>query len=358
MNVKIRNFLFTKIAVFVLVLSIWNCSYEVFSFCDHHNGRRNRQNDILLGVRASRLLFGEYNVVKETEDNSLKGRFVNILEKDGNEFSRHLSALKHDENFPNQLNFCTHYGNEQRPPNALMRDYGSECGFSLSNFYENSKKPLYELKRSASDDSIFGGLGVADSYESIDHISNDSLDSCGLDIVKNEKHFTMANAISEQEEFDKLIREHKSGKATERGIYGLLKKVDRKVESEILTLMKYDLGYDNNKEHRGKCRRGYKKLLNDIKKYRIFVPLMIFGTIAVVLMPHIFFGSIVLSTAAFSTSFFKLYFVSLLSSFILGTYYQIKYEKCSNIVGRFLKNKKRPCLKNKVPPAYVAFRDL
>ncbi|GAB69404.1 Pv-fam-d protein, partial [Plasmodium cynomolgi strain B] len=329
------------------------------NFYKKHN-EKNSQNGTLLDVRTSRLLFGGANVGKETKDNSLKGRIINILEKDGNEFSRHLNALIHDENFRNELNFLTHDSNVKRTLNALMRDDTSESLSSISSFEENFKRPLNELKRNVSEDSIFGDLGVYNSDESIDDISNDSLFSSGLDIVKNEKHFTKADAISEQKELDKLIREQNAKRVTESGIYGLLKQIDRKVESEMLNIMKSDFGYgyDNNKKCSTKCKSVYKKFLNDIKQYRIFLPFIITGAIAVVLIPHILFGCILGTTATCSASLFYLYIVSLFSSFSLGIYYQIKYEKCSKIIRRFLKYKKRPSLKRNPMSIYCFYRSL
>ncbi|CAA9990049.1 Plasmodium exported protein, unknown function [Plasmodium knowlesi strain H] len=351
MNVKIINFLFTKIAAFAFVLSIWNFSYETFSFTNQHNGRRIRQNGILLGAGTRRLLFGECNVVKETDDIFLKGRTVKILKKDSNEISSRLDALIKDENFRNQSKFWTHYNHAQRTPNALMRDDRSQSVLSLSSFGENFKIPLYELKRSISEDSIFPDSGVYNSFQSINHISNDSLDSCGLGVLKNEKCLTMIDAISEQKEFEKLIQEHRFKKIIEPGIYGFLKKIDRKVESEMLNIMKGDFGYDNNKADRAICKNRYKKLLKYIKKYRIFLPLIVFGAIAIVLMPYVLFCNILIFTTTSSFSLFHLYMVSLASSFFLSIYYQNKYEKCSKIIGRFLKYRKDPSLKKKIPPA-------
>ncbi|KMZ76672.1 hypothetical protein PVIIG_05159 [Plasmodium vivax India VII] len=345
MNVKIINFFFTKIAAFALVLSVRNCSYEASSFCELQNGR-NSQNGTLLGVRTSRLLFGGVNVGEETKNNSLKGRIINVLEKDGNEFSKHLNALMHDESFRNELNFLTDDRNAQRTLNTLIRDDSSESVSSLSNFEENYKRPLNELKRNVSEDRIFDDLGVYDSEESINYMSNDSLYNSGLDILKNEKYSTISDAINEEKEFDKLIREHKYKKVTELGICGLLKRIDKTVESDMLNIMKSDFirGYGYSKKYSAKYRSGYKKLLNDIKQYRIFLPLIIFGTIAVVIMPQMLFGCLFGITAACSASVFKMYIVSLLLSFSLGLYYQIKYDKCKKIIKHYVKYRKRPRL--------------
>ncbi|EUD65135.1 hypothetical protein C922_04421 [Plasmodium inui San Antonio 1] len=161
-----------------------------------------------------------------------------MLEEDDNEFPIHLNASPQDEEIREELNLFTHQGNGQRTLNA-----------------------------------------------SIDDISNDSLCRSKFDILKNEKDFTETDNVSEQAQFHKLIREHRIKEVTESAIYRLLKRIDRTVESEILTIMRSDFGYNNNERCNIKCRIGYRRLLNGIKKYRIFLPLIIFGAIPVVLMP-------------------------------------------------------------------------
>ncbi|GAW84727.1 Pv-fam-d protein [Plasmodium gonderi] len=327
MSGKIIKSFFIELVTWIFVAS---------SFCKQLS-EECVQNNTLLNVRVGRLLFGEINVQEETKNSSLKGRIVSILEKDDNEFSKHLNTLIRDEDFRNKLKSLTHDDNAQNVLNSLMRCDSAEKVDKFESFEENIQNSLNSLKSLDGKDSIFGDLEFCNSNESIDKIAKDNDSISELDIIKHEKKIIKADAMKKERQLDNLKYNYKQniyGKSENRG---LLKKIDKIIERDILKLMQSNC--DDNANDCIKPLVSFSELLSDLKKYRIFVPLFILAGIAILLTPPLLFANLTGATIAYPFFYFIIYNGSLFSSFALGLYYQLKFKKCNKIIKKLKKIK-------------------
>ncbi|SBS82545.1 Pv-fam-d protein [Plasmodium ovale curtisi] len=214
----------------------------------------------------------------------VKERLRGIIE-DGYPYTERLNSLKHDDSVPEHLD-------------------GAPC----NNSYNKLNDPLKYV----------------DSYEGPFYN------------VENGKNFKIENTGKKQQFHNKYKRNNTIYKPLKL-VYQLFKKTDSLIEKEIFRLL-------NTKSKDKPCMKHesiFKKLLYHIKKYRVLLPLFIFAIIAVVLLPSSFVLSITYATAGCSFLCSTIFTSSLLASFFIGTYYQIKYWKYKKIKKHIKMCKKR-----------------
>ncbi|SBT51475.1 Pv-fam-d protein [Plasmodium ovale wallikeri] len=144
--------------------------------------------------------------------------------------------------------------------------------------------------------------------------------------VENGKNFKIENTGKKQQFHNKCKRKNTIYKPIKL-VYQLLKKTDSLIEKEIFRLL-------NKKSTDKPCIKHesiFKKLLYHIKKYKVLLPLFIFATIAIVLFPCCFVISLTHTVPACSFLCSTIFTSSLITSFFIGTYYQIKYWKYKKI---------------------------
>ncbi|SBT84114.1 Plasmodium exported protein, unknown function, partial [Plasmodium ovale] len=274
--------------------------------------RKNSQSYVTIGATLGPEAKRKYKPKYE----SLKERIIEIVNEDDGNFEKrsnllrdaifreHFNELTKDDNFRKLYNEFNFYTNFEKSNESFGYTTKFEKNNLSSSFYDNSKRENGTLNESDKYEYVDDSLGENDvceyvveevqseddseEYHNLNHLDDVKK---RFDSIKRDCNFAYTLVPSKHENLQilpipkkrKFLQTFKVKRRKKKTflsmIYEFFKKIDFKVELELVKTMEY---INNWQKYLFKPKGFFKKLLYHSKKFRVFSPVIVVTTLVLV----------------------------------------------------------------------------